>query len=102
MNRVATTETEIQKEIVEFLRAHNCLVFRMNSGRGKGWQQLCPAGTPDLLVIDRMGQVLWIEVKTLEGRLRPEQVEMHDRLIKRGHHVIVARGIDEVTGVVGG
>ena len=89
------TEAHIQREIVGALEACGALVIRMNAGRGKGYQKLAPAGTPDLLVIGRH-HLYWVEVKTATGQLRPEQVVMHERLRSLGQTVIVARSIDDL------
>jgi hypothetical protein len=49
------------------------------------------AGEPDLRVYARLGRILFIELKTSTGRLRPEQVERHKALRGIGHRVEVLR-----------
>jgi hypothetical protein len=90
------TEHEIQSDIIALLESHGALVIRMNAGRGRYNQRLAPAGTPDLLALLETGETIWIEVKTPTGKLRPEQVAMHERLCDMGHTVIIARGVDDV------
>lgn len=34
---------------------------------------LCRKGTPDIMAVLKDGTVLWIEVKTKTGKLKPEQ-----------------------------
>jgi len=93
------TEAEIQKQIVEYLRAQNCTVVRINSGSAKHNLKLAPAGTPDLLVIDRYGRHTWIEVKGPKGKLREAQVEWINLHQARGVHVIVAYGLEDVQDI---
>jgi hypothetical protein len=70
-------------------------VFRMNSGRGRFNQHLCPAGTPDLLAVGNFGSV-WIEVKTPEGKIKPDQADMIQFLTDCSEFVTVARSLDDV------
>lgn len=93
------TETEIQKQIIETLHLNGCVVLRMNSGKGRNNQTLCPEGTPDLLCITRRGVYYWIEVKTETGKLRDSQKETIADLKSRGCHVIVARDINDVSWI---
>lgn len=72
------------------------MVFRMNAGRGRQNQRLAPAGTPDLLVLDRYGRTIWLEVKGPDGRLREEQLAMHKELFLRDQEVVTVRSLDEV------
>ena len=89
-------EAEIQKSIVDFLKAKGYLVFRMNSGYIRKNVKLSPPGTPDLLVIMRDGKVLWIEVKTETGVCNENQNKMIVKLRSMGQKIIIARCIDDV------
>ncbi len=89
-------EAEIQKTIVDFLKAKDYLVFRMNSGYIRKNVKLSPPGTPDLLVIMGDGKVLWIEVKTKTGGCNKNQINMISKLKGMGQEVIVARCIDDL------
>lgn len=64
--------------------------------RSESIVHLAPQGTPDLLVLLPGGKVLWVEVKTRVGRIRPDQVQMHERLRNTGHDVIIVRSVDEL------
>ncbi len=94
------TETQIQKEIIDYLELNDALVFRLNSGRAKNNVRLCPSGTPDLLAI-LPSRVLWIEVKKDKGTLRDSQVFMHNELTSRGQRVIVCRSLEDLTDEMG-
>jgi hypothetical protein len=54
-------------------------------------------GTPDMLLAVPRGHYggLWIELKTLTGRLTSEQHTMLCLLIGAGYHAVVARGWDQ-------
>lgn len=89
------TESEIQKQIITYLKLSGCLVFRMNSGfSGRNNVKLCPPGTPDLLVVGK--KLIWVEVKTATGKLRESQIKMHEKLRKRNQIVVVARSVKDV------
>lgn len=92
------TETEIQKQIIDYLRLHNYIIFRMNSGSARNNIKLCPSGTPDLLAVGR--KTIWIEVKTPTGKLRESQIEMHEKLTKCNQTVIIARSIDDIKDII--
>lgn len=90
------TESELQKMIIDTLKAMGGIVFRMNSGRsGRNNVKLCPAGTPDILAV-LPHKTLWIEVKAKGGKLRQSQEEMHAQLQQRGQTVIAAYSLDDV------
>ena len=93
------TETEIQKEIIEYLKTIGAIVFRMNSGRAKNNVKLCPPGTPDLMAVLKTG-IIWIEVKTETGTLRDTQVKMHKKLTDLNQNVIIARRLDDVVKII--
>ena len=96
------TEAEIQKQIIDYLKASGCTVIRVNSGRVKarnGYVHLAPDGTPDLLAITRRGRHVWIEVKTPKGKLRDAQRAWIDRHRARGCEVVVARALEDVQGI---
>lgn len=91
--RSAILEKDVQRAIVDYLKAEKIPVFRMNSGdrfgehNGKKWRiKGHEPGTPDLLAApsvtmgDAVGcsgfdvrAYLWIEVKRPGGKQSPEQ-----------------------------
>jgi len=89
------TESQIQKQIIDYLKLSGYLVFRMNSGKARNNIRLCPPGTPDLLAVSSKGN-LWIEVKTDSGKCTKEQNDMQYDLRKTGEQVIIARSLDDV------
>ena len=91
------SEAAIQLKIIHKAKELGYLVIRMNSGRARNNVRLAPAGTPDLLLVGPDG-VTWVEVKDAFGKLRPEQIEMIDKLRKFGQEVIVARSVKDVYG----
>ncbi len=93
-------ESDLQRDAINLLKVAGWLVFRMNAGRAKFNVSLCPAGTPDILAVSKTGRALWIEFKTLDGKLRPEQIKMHTDLILRNQQVCVIRTLEEVQRIV--
>lgn len=53
-------------------------------------------GLPDRLVILPGNLIFLVELKAKGGRLSPAQVAIHAKLAKRGTHVVVLTGPDEV------
>ena len=90
------TESEIQKEIIAYLKVQGFLVLRTNAGSVRHNVKMAPSGFPDLMVIMGHGKVLFIEVKTPTGKVSDIQLNMHDRLIVSGHDVMVARSVEDV------
>lgn len=96
------TESEIQKQIVDYLTLVGCTVIRINSGSlklGSGRVRLAEAGTPDLLAITPTARHVWIEVKTAKGALREAQRAWIEKHLDRGCDVIVARSLEDVRGI---
>jgi len=90
------TETQIQKEISDYLKALGFKVYRMNSGYIKKNVKLAEDGTPDLMTAADRGRSLWIEVK-VPGNLPSEiQKRRHAELRALGHVVIVAYSLEDV------
>ena len=105
MTKHRKPETLLQVGIVDALRTAGYLVLRLQSGKAKvqgGWMQLCPEGTPDLLVVGRC----FLEVKTKDGALTEEQEKMHRKIRQQGvpvHTVRTAReALEAVQGVANG
>lgn len=98
--RFDMTESEIQREIVAYLKVRDYMVFRMNSGYIKSNVKLSPKGTPDLLVIAPSGRVLWLEIKTATGKLNVSQTMMHSKLRIHKQVVFVVRCVDDVQGLL--
>ncbi|ASZ73384.1 nuclease [Brevibacterium phage LuckyBarnes] len=54
------------------------------------------AGLPDRVVLLPGGRVYFIELKATDGKLRPDQLVMHEKFRKRGIDVVVLTGPAEV------
>lgn len=98
-------ESQIQKAIVEYLRAviPNSLVFaipngsqRTASGRPANAVAGLLPGAPDLCLVLRGGRVIWFEVKSDKGRISPNQILVHGIFNSLGHSCPVVRSIDDV------
>jgi Holliday junction resolvase len=95
-------ESEIQRQIIEYLQLKGFLVFRMNAGtvrKGNHHIRLAPAGTPDLLCI-RHGYQVWLEIKTSDGKTSAEQDDMHAVLNMHLQKVYTVRSVEEVEKII--
>lgn len=96
-------ESDLQFDVVHALRKLGLIVSasangikcsgrQMNQMKNRG---LIP-GWPDLTVITRSGEHVYIELKTPVGKLRPEQIVVHEVLRARGCQVHTCTSVDEV------
>jgi len=93
-------ESDIQREILQFLSLSGVPALRVNSGRawvGSGRRiKFGDEGFPDLLAWPGRGITLAIEVKRPGERLSPAQAEWAVLLKCKGIHHMVARSVEEV------
>jgi len=97
------TEAQILRAIKDFLNYHmnlgNLVWNRQPCGAqypgGKRKIEACHPGTPDM-VVHRNGLTLYIEIKSKEGKLKPEQVEFHKLLYAQGISTYTVRSVEEV------
>lgn len=99
-------EAVIQDSIRVALAQEGYIVFRTNVGKvktadGRWFDSGLPTGFPDLMGYKpENGRIFFIEVKTVTGRRRKDQVAFANGL--RDKHVIygVARSADEAIAIV--
>lgn len=84
-------EKDIERRMCEALRRRGAWAVK---------QEGTVAGLPDRLVVLPGGRVVWVELKTETGRLRPVQEIMIRRLRSMGHTVYVPHGLEEALAVV--
>jgi hypothetical protein len=105
MRRSSLSEAQIQKSIIEYLRAvlpHAVVAAipngsqRTPSGRPANAVAGLLPGMPDIVVALPQGRVLWLEVKSAKGSVSANQIAVHGLLNGLGHHVPVVRSVDEV------
>lgn len=97
------SESTIQRAILDALLAAGAFAFRAQAGKVKvrgGWMQLCPAGTPDILVIvPPRGLVVGLEIKTATGDERESQLAWAARARRHGAIVETVRTVAEALDV---
>lgn len=86
---MATPETAIKKEIKDWLRLHQWFVFYLLAGIG------AYTGASDLIAIKK-GLVLFIEVKTKNGKMSPGQLKFRADIKNHGGHYVLARSYEDV------
>ena len=88
------TETEIVREICQYLTARNIFHWRDKSGH-TGGKRYGKSGVADILGIYK-GRPLAIEVKCPNGATRSEQYKFLTEFQNRGGIQFIARSLEEV------
>lgn len=84
-----TLERDIERKLVDGVRK--------NGGRAFKWVSPGNAGVPDRIIILPGGRIIFIELKTETGAVRPVQKVMIGILRNLGCDVRVLKGMNEVT-----
>jgi hypothetical protein len=94
-------ETELSRSIAKAIESLGYEVVRIQSGtRSGGRMRLAKAGTSDRLVMLHDMRVLWLEVKTAEGKERESQKKFRARAEKLGHVVRIVKSVGEAIEAV--
>ncbi len=102
-------EKDIQNEILDWLsnrelffwRSNNIPVFsRSNDGvkRFRSLPKHTPRGLPDIIIVHQRNFIA-LEVKRPGGKVRPEQREFGDKVIKNGGHYFIVTSLKEVVEI---
>ena len=93
--RPAMSEADLQASVIDLARRTRWLYFHDNDSRRN------KAGLPDLLLVHpETGRVIFAELKSDTGKLRPEQKQWIDALVRGGHHVVTWRPEHWRAGVI--
>lgn len=87
------TERQLQDAVIEAAKTFGWLTYHTHDSRRSN------PGFPDL-VLARNGEVLFVELKSEKGRLRPEQAAWHDALDDGWQEVHVWRPADWSSGLI--
>mgnify|MGYP001063544973 CR=1 FL=1 len=82
-------ESEIQRQIKEFLQWRGWLVIRMQQSMGSH------KGIADLYCI-KGGRSVWVEVKTAKGKQSEHQKNFEAAIKSSGGEYVLARGVKDV------
>ncbi len=81
------SEAELQAAVVELARWHGWLVMHITDSR-----KSIGVGFPDLVMVHKTtGRVVYAELKSTKGKVKPAQQEWIDALQRGGHNVQVWR-----------
>ncbi len=101
------TEHQIQKAILDYLKARKILAWRQNAGgfvikEGNKTRYIKTgiAGLPDIAVMLPYGIMLFLEVKNEKGKLSEKQKEFFEKARELGHYCEVVRSIDDVEKIL--
>lgn len=96
-------EIDIQNAIRKALSDYG-IVIRLNVGvfaTADGRYVQCGVkGLPDLLFIGNNGKVAFLEVKSLTGKPRPEQIRFIDTLRRMGHIAGICRCVEDALNLI--
>ena len=98
------SEANIQNDIWIALSQAGCLVWRNNSGvlkdkTGRPIKFGLCKGSSDLVGICPDGKFLAVEVKTADGRIRPEQKLFIAAVIAKGGRAGIARSVEDALNI---
>jgi hypothetical protein len=96
--KLSNPETEIQKEILQYLKLRNIYCWRNNAGlviKGRVIH-MSPAGSPDIIGVMPDGRFLGIEVKQPRKDLTDKQAEFMAKLRDNKAYCFVAHSVSEV------
>ena len=110
------TESQIVRQILDYLAAEHIFAFRLNTSAIKIGDRFFRAhslgpGAADLLAIPKPKYYgcdlyhflpAWIECKTTIGKQSPEQKSFQQYVESLGHDYILARSVDDIRERVGG
>ena len=113
MKRRGTPEADLQRAVVVALRfalpkgaiIHHCVNEVTEAGpRGAKSQAILVgmgvhAGFADLIVLCE-GRVLFLELKSLKGRLSPTQIEFRNAVMAQGFGWALVRSLDDALGAL--
>lgn len=113
MKKRGTPEADIQRAIVSFLRAvlpkgsivHHVANEIASGGRAGHVRQAILVGMgvhpgfADLVVLSQ-GKVMFLEVKSSTGRLRPAQEAFRDAVTEQGFGWALVRSVDDALGAL--
>lgn len=113
MKRRGTPEADLQRAVVQALRfalprtaiIHHCAnEVTEPSPRGAKRQAILVGmgvhpGFADLMVLCD-GRVLFLELKSLKGRLSPDQEAFRDAALAQGHSWALVRSLDDALGAL--
>jgi len=93
------TETELQKQVNEYLRTRGIHFFHLQAGGQRGNKRVQCGGLPDLLCYYH-GRHCLIELKTKVGTLNERQRVEFEKFNETGFPVQICRSLDEVINAV--
>ena len=99
-------ERDVQNAIRAYLGSRGVACFRCNVGRvrtadGRFFDTGLPEGFPDLIALPGNGIIVFVEVKTLKGRLREAQKRFREWALSKGYEYVVARSVADVETIGG-
>ncbi len=107
--KIALSERDIQRQVIELLRAHGWIVrpAPRNGTKAIRGAFSVPAGEPDLICVKSVRfqnhwewRVLMIECKEQKGKMRHTQVAWQLNAALSGIPVHIVRSVEDVEGLI--
>lgn len=94
-------ETQLQTQVLKYLKAKNIFHWRNNNHATRGRQHNTLHGVPDIICLLGSGITLLLELKAPDrGKLSPAQIEFAQRVTTLGHAYYVIRSLEDVMKIV--
>ena len=98
-------ESDIQKQILDYLRLKGCLVFKVNNGgvyikKLNRYMKSPQKGISDIVGETKKGLFLAIEVKKKYNKPSPEQLDFIEQVKARGGIGLVAYCLEDVMKII--
>ena len=87
-------ESDLQGKIERYCRDHHWFFFHDRS------RECNAKGFPDLVIAMPAGRVVWLELKSARGKLRPEQKQVRLMLLALGHEWYLCRSFKHFIEIV--
>ena len=97
------TETELKREILDYLEAGNILAWRNQSGTihiGNRWIHFGKEGSPDIVGCWPTGRFFCIEAKKPGEKPSDVQKEFHDRIRSNNGLIYILNSIDRLEIII--
>ena len=87
----AAREAKLRADVIRYCRERGWLVFSGTTASATGRT----VGEPDLCICAELGLTYFVELKSVTGKLRPEQAAVGAWLKKLGHKWLLIRSLEE-------
>ena len=92
---LANKESDIQAQVLEWLFMNKIFHWRSPNYSAPGRTFTGKKGLADITCILDDGQMIWLEIKSANGKQSIEQIQFQREVEKRGHIYILTNSVDD-------